>query len=153
MNEVWRNPWMLQAVELAGQAAAQGEIPVGAVVVRDGGVIGRGYNRRETGGDPTAHAEIEAIREAAACLGDWRLTRCRLYVTLEPCPMCCGAILNARISALYFGAYDLRYGAVCSALRMTELPGFPPLEWYGGIHEKECRSLLSEFFTALRDVP
>ena len=105
--------YMRQALELARQAMEEGEVPVGCVIVRDGAVVGRGRNRRETEHTALGHAELDAIRQACGALGGWRLSRCALYVTLEPCPMCAGAIINARIPALYYGAKDglLRFGA------------------------------------------
>lgn len=144
------NPFMLRALELARKAGRQGEIPVGAVVVKKGRIIAEGWNTREQDHDPAGHAEMMAIRRAALFLGDWRLTGCALYVTLEPCPMCCGAILNARLQAVYFGSYDLQRGGVCSALEMLSLKGFPRMDYYGGIMERECGRLLEEFFPVLR---
>ncbi len=111
---------MSEALAEARLALAAGEVPVGAVVVLHGEVIGRGHNRRETANDPTAHAEILAIREAAGKLGSWRLTDADLYVTLEPCPMCAGAIVNARLRRLVFGAYDPKAGAVISLMNLVQ---------------------------------
>jgi len=124
----------------------------GAVVVRDGEIIGRGYNQRETLGDPTAHAEMLAIREAAQYLGSWRLTGTTLYVTLEPCPMCAGAIVNARISELVYGASDPKAGAVSSLMNLVqdERLNHSVGEVIAGIREQECAELLRSFFKALR---
>ena len=147
------NPYMLRALELAQCAAELGEVPVGAVVVRrtTGEIIGEGYNRRETDRDPLAHAEILAIREASQTLKGWRLSGCDLYVTLEPCPMCSGAILNARISTVYFGAYDKKAGSVYSVQEMFELPYNHRPEVFGGIMQEACGQVLSDFFERLRE--
>ena len=140
---------MERALLLALQAAEDGEIPVGAVVVRNNEIIGEGRNRREKEKTPLAHAEIEAIHGAAKALGDWRLSGCELYVTLEPCSMCSGAILNSRLSLLVFGAYDEAAGAVISRENVFS-PFRNDVRVVGGFFEIECRSLLTEFFTALR---
>lgn len=141
--------FMERALALAHTAAEDGEIPVGAVVVKGGKIIGEGRNRREKEKTPLAHAEIEAIHKAAKTLGDWRLSGCVLYVTLEPCSMCAGAIANSRLSKLVFGAYDEAAGAVIS--REDGLSPFNnTMSVVGGFLESECRSLLTEFFTALR---
>ena len=140
---------MERALLLALQAAEDGEIPVGAVVVRNNEIIGEGRNRREKEKTPLAHAEIEAIHSAAETLGDWRLSGCELYVTLEPCSMCAGAILNSRLSLLVFGAYDEAAGAVISRENVFS-PFRNDVRVVGGFFESECRSLLTEFFTALR---
>lgn len=141
---------MRRALELGQDAAALGEIPVGAVVVRGGEIIGEGYNRREVDHSPIAHAEVIAIEAAAAVVGDWRLFDCDLYVTLEPCPMCCGAIINARIARVYFGAFDTKSGAACSVQRMFSLPYNHSPELYAGIMEAECGEVLSGFFKGIR---
>lgn len=141
--------FMERALLLALQAAEDGEIPVGAVVVKDNEIIGEGRNRREKKKTPLAHAEIEAIHTAAEALGDWRLSGCELYVTLEPCSMCAGAILNSRLSLLVFGAYDEAAGAVISRENVFS-PFRNDVRVVGGFFESECRSLLTEFFTALR---
>lgn len=112
--------YMRQALELARQAMEEGEVPVGCVIVRDGAVVGRGRNRRETEHTALGHAELDAIRQACGALGGWRLSRCALYVTLEPCPMCAGAIINARIPALYYGAKDEKAGCCGSVLNLFE---------------------------------
>ena len=142
---------MLRALELAREAAAQGEVPVGAVVVRDGEIISCGKNGREAVKNALAHAEIEAIDAACKTLGGWRLPRCELYVTLEPCPMCAGAIINSRIEKVYFGAYDKKAGSVRSLVNLFDLPYNHRPEVYGGILEEECAAVLSDFFKELRD--
>ena len=142
--------FMDQALELARQAAAEGEVPVGCVIVRQGQVVGRGRNRRETARTALGHAEIEAIADACANLGGWRLWECTLYVTLEPCPMCAGAIVNARIPRVVYGASDRKCGAVRSVCSMfsMEFNHHPAVEY--GILEAECAALLTEFFQKLR---
>ena len=142
--------YMNMALELAREAAAEGEVPVGCVIVRQGEVVGRGRNRRETDKTALGHAEIEAIAEACKNLGGWRLWECTLYVTLEPCAMCAGAIINARIPQVVYGASDKKYGAVrsvCSLFSM-EFNHHPKVEC--GILEEECAGLLTEFFAKLR---
>ncbi|MCB9554572.1 MAG: nucleoside deaminase [Deltaproteobacteria bacterium] len=140
-----------QALELAGQAAAAGEVPVGAVVVKDQTVIGRGYNLRERDCDPTAHAEIVAMRQAAQALGHWRLSDCRLYVTLEPCPMCAGALVNARVSALIYGCADPKAGAVRSLYTLCDDPRLNHrLAITRGVEAERCAALLADFFEQLR---
>ncbi len=143
--------YMSLALELAREAAASGEVPVGAVVVGpDGEVLGRGRNRRQESGDATAHAEIEAIRQACAVLGDWRLEGCTLYVTLEPCPMCAGAIINARIPTLVFGAREALSGSCGSVIDLFyERYGHRPQVW-AGVLEADCAALLRDFFRAKR---
>jgi len=143
--------YMSLALELASEAAANGEVPVGAVVVGpDGEVLGRGRNRRQESGDATAHAEIEAIRQACAVLGDWRLEGCTLYVTLEPCPMCAGAIINARIPTLVFGAREALSGSCGSVIDLFyERYGHRPQVW-AGVLEADCAALLRDFFRAKR---
>ncbi|WP_461370106.1 tRNA adenosine(34) deaminase TadA [Candidatus Darwinibacter acetoxidans] len=143
--------FMMEALAQARLALAAGEVPVGAVVVLDGEIIGRGHNFRETANDPTAHAEMLAIREAARHLGSWRLTKADLYVTLEPCPMCAGAIVNARLRRLVFGAYDPKAGAVISLMNLVQDKRLNhTVEILDGICQKECASLLQEFFQRLR---
>lgn len=138
---------MEAALDLARIAADAGEVPVGAVVVKDGQIIGRGGNRPIAGHDPTAHAEIVALREAAAALGTDRLTGCDLWVTLEPCAMCAGAIAHSRIARLYYGASDPKGGAVEHGPRLFEQPTVHHKpEVYGGISETECADLLRTFF-------
>ena len=141
---------MSEALRLAWEAAAAGEVPVGCVIVRDGVIVGRGRNRREASGRTDAHAEMEAIAEANAALRTWRLDDCDLYVTLEPCPMCAGAILNGRVRKVYYGARDRAMGACGGVfnLFMEDFPNKTAIQ--GGIMERECRETLSAFFTALR---
>lgn len=142
--------YMRQALELAYEAAAAGEVPVGCVIVHNGQVVGRGRNRREEKQDVSSHAEMEAMAQANAALGSWRLEECTLYVTLEPCPMCAGAIINARIPRVYYGARDREMGACGGVLNlfMERFPHRPAL--VGGILGEECRAVLSEFFKRLR---
>ena len=142
--------FMRQALALAQEAAQAGEVPVGCVIVRHGEIVGRGRNRREEGKNALAHAEIEAINDACRNLGGWRLWDCTLYVTLEPCPMCAGAIINARIPRVVFGASDSKYGAcgsVCDLFSM-DFNHHPTVE--KGILEEEATALLTEFFRNLR---
>lgn len=145
------NPeFMKEALILAQKAFDDGEVPVGAVVVRKGEIVGRGRNRREKGKNALYHAEIEAINNACTALGGWRLWECELYVTLEPCPMCAGAIVNARIPQVYFGAYDIKNGCCGSIANILELQnGYHPA-CEGGIMEAECAALMSDFFKKLR---
>ena len=142
--------YMAQALALAREAAAAGEVPVGCVIVREGQVVGRGRNRREERQRTSSHAEMEAIAQANATLGTWRLEDCALYVTLEPCPMCAGAILNARIRRVFYGARDEIWGACGGVLNlfMEHFPASPQLT--GGILAQESRQLLSDFFRSLR---
>ena len=143
--------WMLEALAEAGRAAEIGEVPIGAVVVRDGEVIGRGYNRRETDGDPLAHAEILAIREAAMRTAGWRLTGCTMYVTLEPCAMCAGALVNSRIERLVYGAPDPKAGYCGSLGNLVQDPRLNHrLEVTAGVLESESAALLRGFFASLR---
>jgi tRNA(adenine34) deaminase len=141
---------MEAALALAREAALAGEIPVGCVIVSAGEIIGRGRNRREERGDATAHAEIEAIREACKALGDWRLNGCTLYVTLEPCPMCAGAIINARVPVVVFGAREALSGSCGSVIDLFyERYGHRPQVW-AGVLEADCAALLREFFREKR---
>ena len=142
--------YMRQALALAQEAAAAGEVPVGCVIVHEGKIIGRGRNRREEKQAVFSHAEMEAMAQANAALGSWRLEDCSLYVTLEPCPMCAGAIINARIPRVYYGARDREMGACGGVLNlfMENFPHHPAL--VGGILADECRAVLSEFFKRLR---
>ena len=142
--------FMGQALALAREAAAVGDVPVGCVIVRDGEIVGRGRNRREERGDATAHAEVEAIRDACARLGSWRLHRCVLYVTLEPCPMCAGAIVNARINEVRYGVRDEKAGCCGSVLNLFEERFNHRPRIYQGPLEAECEALLQEFFQNLR---
>lgn len=141
---------MKQALLLAEEAGLMGEVPVGAVIVKDGEVIASAYNQRESGHDATAHAEVTAIQQACKKLGTWRLTGCDLYVTLEPCPMCAGAIVNARINHVFYGAKDARGGAMGSILDLRAYPLFFTPEVSEGICEEECRELLQQFFQKRR---
>lgn len=142
--------FMRFALEEARRAAALGEVPVGAVVVRDGKVISGAYNLRERNKCATAHAELLAIEQACRALGGWRLPRCTLYVTLEPCPMCSGAIINARIERVVFGAYDQKNGCMGSIANIPTLPNQFPVQVQGGVLQEECAELLKNFFKRLR---
>lgn len=142
---------MEEALAEAAAAAAIGEVPVGAVVVCEGRIIGRGHNRCEIDHDPTAHAEMLALRAACAEIGDWRLEGCSLYVTLEPCPMCMGACLNARIARVVYGASEPKAGACGSVVDLRSPPGFNHrLEVCGGIGAEASAAMLKDFFRALR---
>ena len=145
--------FMRLALEQAQQAPASGEVPIGTLLVHNGEILARAHNLRETTQDPTAHAEIIVIREAAAKLGSWRLTGCTLYVTLEPCPMCAGAIVQSRIARLVFGAWDPKAGA-CGSL--MDIPAEPRLNHRvrveGGLLEEESQALLQEFFRNRRSL-
>jgi len=145
-----REYFMNLALSLARKAAARGEVPVGAVIVRGGRVIAKGYNRREKKKNALRHAEMEAINKACRKLRGWRLCGCELYVTLEPCPMCAGAAINARIDRVIIGAADPKNGALCSVARLFELPFTHRPELVTGVLEKECGAVLSDFFRALR---
>ena len=142
--------YMMEALALAREAAAAGEVPVGCVIVRKGEIVGLGRNRREEKQAVSSHAEMEAMAEANARLGSWRLDDCELYVTLEPCPMCAGAILNARIPRVYYGARDRAFGACggVTNLFMENFPNRPAL--VGGILAEACRAELADFFAGLR---
>lgn len=142
--------YMRKALELAAEAAAEGEVPVGAVVVRDSEIIGVGRNRRERGKNALAHAELEAINNACRTLGGWRLQGCDLYVTLEPCPMCAGAIINARIERVFYGAADPKAGSCGSLVTLFDLPYNHRPQTIGGVLAEECGALLREFFADLR---
>ncbi len=143
--------YMRIALELAQEAAAEGEVPVGAVVVREGEVIGSGRNRRELGKNALAHAEIEAIDQACRTLGGWRLSGCTLYVTLEPCPMCAGAIINARIDRVVQGTTDPKAGSCGSIVDLFSLPYNHRPELTTGVLADECKALLQAFFRRLRN--
>ena len=142
--------YMEQALALAREAAAAGEVPVGCVIVKDGAIIGRGRNRREEKQAVSSHAEMEAMAEANAALNTWRLEDCDLYVTLEPCPMCAGAIINARIRRVFYGARDSAMGGCGGVLNlfMEDFPHHPQLT--GGIMAEECAAVLGDFFRRLR---
>lgn len=144
------NEFMLAAYEMAKQAYDDGEVPVGAVIVRENEIVAKGRNRREKAKNALLHAEIEAIDNACKALGGWRLWNCELYVTLEPCPMCAGAIINAHIPKVYFGAYDFKNGSCGTITNLFEMPyNFKP-ECVGGIMAEECSALLKDFFKKLR---
>ena len=147
-----KEKYMINALELAQEAFENGEVPVGCVIVSpDGTVIGSGRNRCIETRSATRHAEIEAIATAGRALGDSRLTGCTMYVTLEPCPMCAGAIINSRISRLVYGAKEPRFGSCGSVINLfMENYGFSP-EIYGGVMESECAGILGEFFQKVRD--
>jgi tRNA(adenine34) deaminase len=153
MSEGTDEDWMGLALEEAREAAAAGDVPVGAVIVSNGTVIGRGRNRREVDRDPTAHAEIVALREAARGLGQWRI-EATLYVTQEPCPMCAGAIVNARVTRLVYGCKNPKAGAVATLYQITTDPRLNHrVDVVGGIRETECAAALSAFFAELRRGP
>ena len=142
--------FMREALKLAQEAFLEGEVPVGAVIVKDGEIISTGRNRREKTKNALSHAEIEAINAACEKLGGWRLWQCDIYVTLEPCPMCSGAIVNARIPNVYFGAYDKNFGCCGSTLNILEMQNSFHPHFEGGIMEKECSDIISDFFKKLR---
>jgi tRNA(adenine34) deaminase len=143
--------WMRRALALAGRAQAQGEVPVGALVVRGETVLGEGWNRPLGSHDPTAHAEIVALRAAALAAGDYRLGGTTLYVTLEPCPMCAAAMAHARIARLVFGAWDLRQGAAGSAFNLVAADALNHrIDAFGGVLSDECGALLRGFFAGRR---
>ena len=143
--------WMDRALELARQAAALGEVPVGAVAVKDGQVLGEGFNRRETDRDPLAHAEVLALQAAARALGAWRLTGVTLYVTLEPCAMCAGALVQSRLTRLVFGTVDPKAGAVGSLYDLArDARHNHRVDVVSGVKSEECAALLKTFFRALR---
>lgn len=143
--------YMRMALELAAQAEGDGDVPVGCVIVKKDRVIGRGRNRREERGDATAHAEVEAIRDACARTGSWRLTDCTLYVTLEPCPMCAGAIINSRIHTLRYGTRDDKAGCCGSVLNLFEERFNHHPRIYQGPLKEECEGQLQDFFRGLRE--
>ncbi len=142
---------MMEAISLAKEAGEMGEVPVGAVIVKNGKIIARGKNEREAKQNALSHAEIEAINNACKNTGSWRLEDCEMYVTLEPCPMCAGAIINSRIKTLIFGAYDSKMGSIDSVINLCDLPYNHKVEVYGGIMEDECLDLLKNFFRTLRE--
>lgn len=142
--------FMKEALSLAQQSANEGEVPVGAVIVCDGEIVGTGRNRRETEKNALCHAEIEAINNACKKLGGWRLFKCDLYVTLEPCPMCAGAIINSRIKNVYFGASDYKNGACGSVTNLFLLDFNHKPNFRSGIMELECSEILTKFFKNLR---
>ena len=142
--------FMMEALALAETAASIGEVPVGAVVVKDGEIVGRGYNRRETDASAIAHAEVLAIEEACRAIGSWRLGGCTLYVTLEPCPMCTGAIVNSRISRVVFGLKDPAAGCCGSVLNMNRYPFSHAFSLEEGVCEEACGAILKDFFQKRR---
>jgi tRNA(adenine34) deaminase len=143
--------WMAAALDEARRARDAGEVPIGAVIALDGAIVGRGFNQPISSTDPTAHAEIVAIRDAARRLGNYRLTGAVLCVTIEPCLMCVGALVHARIGTLVYGAAEPRTGAVVSTARAGELPGHNHrFAVVRGVHEDECRQLMQNFFQARR---
>lgn len=143
--------FMLLAIEQAEKARELGEVPIGAVIVKDGEVIGTGFNRRETGKNALYHAEIIAIDDACRRLGGWRLWQCEMYVTMEPCPMCAGAIINSRIKRIVYGCCDMKAGSVKSVIDLFELPYNHKPVYEGGIMAEECSQMLSSFFRQLRE--
>lgn len=142
---------MSRAIELAKEAMNEGEIPVGAVIAKDGIIIAEGRNTREKEHNALGHAEIQAIDNACKALGDWRLSDCTMYVTLEPCPMCAGAIINARIKKVVYGAYDLKAGSCSSVTDLFNLPYNHQPELQEGFMENDCKALMTEFFKTLRN--
>ena len=150
MGDYMNREFMLEAIKLAKIAASEGEVPVGAVIVKDGKIIAKGKNEREKKQNALSHAEIEAINNACNTLGSWRLDGCEMYVTLEPCPMCAGAIINSRIKTLVFGAYDSKMGSIDSVVNLCDYPYNHKVEVYGGIFEDECLEILKDFFKTLR---
>ncbi|MGN1203136.1 MAG: nucleoside deaminase [Eubacterium sp.] len=144
------NIFMKRAIELARLSALEGEVPVGAVVVKDDEIVGEGRNRRELGKNALYHAELEAIDSACKSLGGWRLWQCDLYVTLEPCPMCAGAIINARIKRVYFGAFDSKAGSFGSVADFNSIPYNHKPEIISGVMADECSAMLTDFFKRLR---
>lgn len=141
---------MRKALEMAQEAFKDDEVPVGAVIVRNNEIVSLGRNRREKEKNALLHAEIDAINKACKALGGWRLWNCEIYVTLEPCPMCAGAIINAHIPKVYFGAYDFKNGSCGTVTNLFEMPfNFKP-ECTGGILQEECAALLKDFFKNLR---
>ncbi len=146
-----KNEIMKVALNLAREAADEGEVPVGAVVTLDGEIVGRGRNRREKSKNALAHAEIEAINDACKNLGGWRLWQCEMYVTLEPCPMCAGAIINSRLKKVTYGAKDYKAGSCESVINLFDLPYNHKPEIESGYREDEASELLSNFFKKLRE--
>ena len=140
-----------EAIKEAELAAAIGEVPIGAVVVCNGEIVGRGHNLRERDNDPTAHAEICAFRDAGKNLGTWRLENCTLYVTMEPCPMCCGALINSRVHTVVFGASEPKFGSAGSQLNLLQFPGFNHnVHIVGPIAQERCSQMMKDFFAELR---
>ncbi len=150
MDNTEDKKYMRAALELAKHSYDEGEVPVGAVIVKDGEIIACGRNRREKGKNALYHAEIEAINEACRALGGWRLFQCDIYVTLEPCPMCAGAIINSRLRRLVYGAKDEKAGSAQSVINLFDLPYNHKPQITSGVMEDECRNILSSFFKELR---
>lgn len=146
----YKQRFMLAAVEMAKEAFDDGEVPIGAVIVRNGEIVAYGRNRREKEKNALLHAEIDAVNNACKALEGWRLWNCEMYVTLEPCPMCAGAIINAHLPKVYFGAYDLKNGSCGTVTNLFEMPFTFKPEYYGGLMEEECSQLLKDFFKKLR---
>lgn len=142
---------MQKALELAKISASEGEVPVGAIIVKGDEIVGTGRNRREYGKNALYHAEIEAIDNACKTLGGWRLWECDMYVTLEPCPMCAGAIINSRIKTVYYGASDLKAGSFGSVVDFNSLPYNHKPEIVSGVMQDEAKKMLSDFFKGLRE--
>lgn len=143
--------WMMEAIAEAHKAESIGEVPIGAVIVQNDEIIGRGYNLRETRHDPTAHAELVAIRDACDRIGAWRLLDCTLYVTLEPCPMCAGAIVQSRVKRVVYGTIDPKAGCAGTLMNLLQEPRFNhETELTSGVLQTECASLLTQFFRKLR---
>lgn len=142
--------FMAEAIALAKKAGQLGEVPIGCVITKDDEIVGRGYNRRETGKTALGHAELMAIEDACRNLGGWRLWQCRMYVTLEPCPMCAGAIINARIPVVVYGAKDPKAGSVDSVVTLFSLPYNHKPQVISGVMEADCAALLRDFFQNLR---
>ena len=152
MQEFNMQGFMKLALEEAAKAKAKNEVPIGAVIVKDGQVVGRGHNLTETSKDATAHAEINAIKDAARNLGGWRLTGCHMYVTIEPCSMCAGALVWSRIERLYYGAKDPKAGGCGSVINVVNCQELNhQVEVYSGLLEEQCRSIVQEFFKELRN--
>lgn len=143
--------FMQKALELAKISASEGEVPVGAIIVKGDEIVGTGRNRREYGKNALYHAEIEAIDNACKTLGGWRLWECDMYVTLEPCPMCAGAIINSRIKTVYYGASDLKAGSFGSVVDFNSLPYNHKPEIVSGVMQDEAKKMLSDFFKGLRE--
>ncbi len=142
--------WLKKALELAKKAASEQEVPVGAIVVADNEILGEGYNQPIKSHDPTAHAEIMALRAAAAKIANYRLINTTLYVTLEPCIMCTGAIIHARVKRLVYGAHDPKTGAITNQCQLLNLPTNHKVDYLGGVLAQECGGLLQDFFRAKR---
>jgi len=140
---------MQRAIDLVNKFSSEDEIAVGAIIIKDGEIVSYAVNRKEEFNDVTAHAEILALREASSKLGKWRLDDCELYVTLEPCPMCAWAILQSRIKTIYFGSFDIKYGAFGSAIDLRNFSDWKP-KVYGGILENECDEILQKCFRKMR---